>query len=54
MDGLVVAASTADYLASITNSNGTDAGGGLFVSIRVGTLPQTLLLSLYLILAQMS
>jgi hypothetical protein len=37
MDGLVVAASTADYLASITNSNGTDAGGGLFVNTRWNT-----------------
>ena len=37
MDGLTASASTADYIASITNSNGTDAGGGLFVSTRWNT-----------------
>ena len=36
-DGLTASASTADYIASITNSNGTDAGGGLFVSTRWNT-----------------
>jgi hypothetical protein len=30
-DGLTASASTADYIASITNSNGTNAGGGLKV-----------------------
>ena len=37
MDGLTASASTANYIASITNSNGTDAGGGLFVSTRWNT-----------------
>jgi hypothetical protein len=37
MDGLTASASTADYISSITNSNGTDAGGGLFVSTRWNT-----------------
>ena len=37
MDGLTVAASTADYVSSITNSNGTDAGGGLYVNTRWNT-----------------
>ena len=37
MDGLSASASTADYIASITNSNGSDAGKGLFVSTRWNT-----------------
>ena len=37
MGGLTASTSTADYIASITNSNGTDAGGGLFVSTRWNT-----------------